>query len=185
MLGPGGSGKSTLVAYALENGWLTNGDDYVLVDLNGNTPKCWTVYRTLKIHPSNPVLFNNKKYSIWRRDKSFGKSILVSNSYKEGGLFIVNSNIVGILGLKLAISQFIHNPKAQSIVLDPERNHFLHCYMSTIQQIPYCVNETVKLSKTIHQITPYKSYKMSDGLQGLKKGTEFLENFVKQIKTAM
>ena len=54
IVGPGGAGKSSLTALALSQGMKTTGDDYVLVDLRRSEPWCWSVYRTLKLHPTSP-----------------------------------------------------------------------------------------------------------------------------------
>jgi len=69
LVGPGGSGKSTLTAYAVEQGMHTNGDDYVLVDLRDDMPQCWSIYRTIKLHPSSPVLRKQNRWHTWRSDR--------------------------------------------------------------------------------------------------------------------
>ena len=66
LVGPRRSGKSTLTAYAVEQGMHTNGDDYVLVDLRDDTPQCWSIYRTIKLHPSSPVLRGKNCWHTWR-----------------------------------------------------------------------------------------------------------------------
>lgn len=168
IVGPGGSGKSTLTAYAIEQGMLTNGDDYVLVDLLQETPLCWSVYRTLKLHPSSPVLQGKNRWKAWRSDSFTDKSVMLVNTVEQGGPLLQQATLSHICGLSLMQSQAVHNPKAHSILSDPYRHPYLHSCMSTIQQIPYRIDATLALSKKLHQSIPYVAHTIAPGIEGLQ-----------------
>lgn len=168
IVGPGGSGKSTLTAYSIEQGMLTNGDDYVLVDLRQETPQCWSVYRTLKLHPSSPVLQGKNLWKAWRSDSSTDKSVMLMNTVRQGGPLLQQAALSRVCGLSLMQSRAVHNPKAHSILSDPYRHPYLHSCMSTIQQIPYRIDATLALSKKLHQSIPYFGYTIAPGIEGLQ-----------------
>jgi hypothetical protein len=177
IVGPGGSGKSTLTAYAIERGMLTNGDDYVLLDMREDKPKCWSVYRTLKLHPTSPVLgdsrsSNNSRaapWQIWRTDQLTGKLVMLAKPYELGGTMLLQTTLSSILGVSLVQSTEVYNPKANSILSDPHRHPYLHSCMSTIQQIPFRVDATLKLSKKLHQAIPYRTHEIKPGIEGLQQ----------------
>ncbi len=168
IVGPGGSGKSTLTAYSIEQGMLTNGDDYVLVDLRQDTPLCWSVYRTLKLHPSSPVLQGKNRWKVWRSDSLTNKSVMLVNTVSQGGPLLQQATLSRVCGLSLMQSRAVHNPKAHSIHSDPYRHPYLHSCMSTIQQIPYRIDATLALSKKLHQSIPYVAYTIAPGIEGLQ-----------------
>lgn len=169
IVGPGGSGKSTLTAYAIEQGMLTNGDDYVLVDLRQDKPLCWSVYRTLKLHPSSPVSQGKSPWRVWRTDALTGKSVILADSVDQGGALAPQSKLNRVCGLSIQQSPVVHNPKANSILSDPHRHPYLHICMSTIQQIQYRMDATLALSKKLHQSISYSAYTMAPGIPGLQQ----------------
>lgn len=169
VVGPGGSGKSTLTAYAVEQGMLTNGDDYVLVDLRHDKPQCWSVYRTLKLHPSSPVLHGNQSWRVWRKDELSGKSVILAAAANQGGPITGKVKLNRVCGLSLQKSPEIYNPKAGSSPSDPQQNPYIHICMSTIQQIPYRMDLSLALSKKLHQAIPYTAHSIAPGMQGLKQ----------------
>lgn len=169
IVGPGGSGKSTLTAYGIEQGMLTNGDDYVLVDLRHDSPQCWSVYRTLKLHPSSPILRGSNRWQAWRSDSQTGKLVMLADTVAQGGPLLQKSTIVSVCGVSLVQSSSVHNPKASAILSDPYRHPYLHSCMSTVQQIPYRIDNTLALSKKLHQSIPYIPHKIGSGIEGLKE----------------
>lgn len=190
MVGPGGSGKSTLTAYAIEQGMLTTGDDYVLVDLRDDIPRCHAVYRTLKLHPTSPVLRGKRSkegtdgntnhhaseaWHAWRTDSLTGKSVMLAQTVANGGSLIKTTTLSSIVGLSLQRSNDIFNPKAQSIVSDPSRHPYLHGSMSTIQQIPYRIDATLQLSKQLYQAIPYRALTVAPGREGLAQALATIE----------
>jgi hypothetical protein len=179
VVGPGGSGKSTLTAYATEQGMLTNGDDYVLVDLLQDKPQCWSVYRTLKLHPSSPVLRGTNRWRTWRYDSFTGKSVILADTLNRDGPLVSQATLSRICGVSLKKSLDVYNPKAQSIRSDPHRQPYLHSCMSTIQQIPYRIDATLGLSKKLHQLIPYAAYTIAPGIEGLQQALLAIERDAK------
>ena len=169
LVGPGGSGKSTLTAYAIEQGMFTNGDDYVLVDLRHDKPQCWSIYRTIKLHPSSPVLRGKNRWQTWRSDRLSGKSVMLADTVNRGGALLPQAALSRICGVSLKQSTAVHNPKAHSILSDPYRHPYLHSCMSTIQQIPYRIGATLALSKQLHQSIPYSAHTIAPGIEGLQQ----------------
>ncbi len=49
LLGPGGSGKSTTVAFSFEHGLSVGGDDLVIVEDCGGSWRAWGLYNALKL----------------------------------------------------------------------------------------------------------------------------------------
>jgi len=175
LVGPGGSGKSTLTAYAVEQGMLTNGDDYVLVDLRDDLSQCWSIYRTIKLHPSSPVLRKQNRLHAWRSDRLTGKSVMLADTVTQGGALLPQTALSRIYGVSLKQSPAVHNPKAHSIFSDPYRNPYLHSCMSTIQQIPYRIDVTLALSKKLHQSIPYEAHTIGAGIEGLQRSLVALQ----------
>ncbi len=175
LVGPGGSGKSTLTAYAVEQGMLTNGDDYVLVDLRDDLPQCWSIYRTIKLHRSSPVLRNQNRMHTWRFDRLSGKSVMLADTVTQGGALLPQAALSRIYGVSLKQSPVVHNPKAHSILSDPYRHPYLHSCMSTIQQIPYRIDATLALSKKLHQSIPYEAHTIGAGIEGLQQSLVALQ----------
>lgn len=169
LVGPGGSGKSTLTAHAIEQGMLTTGDDYVLVDLNHDRPQCHAVYRTFKLHPTSPVLQESHRWQPWRTDSVTGKSVMLADTVANGGSLVARTTLSVIFGLSLRQSSEVFNPKAQSILSDPSRHPYLHSSMSTVQQMPYRIDATLNLAKKLHQAIPYQSLTIAPGIIGLKQ----------------
>jgi hypothetical protein len=168
LVGPGGSGKSTLTAYGVEQGMLTNGDDYVLVDLRDDTPQCWSIYRTIKLHPSSPVLRKQNRWHTWRFDRLTGKSVMLADTVSQGGALLPQVALARVCGISLKPSLAVHHPKAHSILSDPYRHPYLHSCMSTIQQIPYRIDVTLSLAKQLHQSIPYEAHTIGPGIEGLQ-----------------
>jgi hypothetical protein len=175
LVGPGGSGKSTLTAYGVEQGMLTNGDDYVLVDLRDDTPQCWSIYRTIKLHPSSPVLRGKYRWHTWRSDRLTGKSVMLADTVIQGGALLPQVALARVCGVSLKPSLVVHNPKAHSILSDPYRHPYLHSCMSTIQQIPYRIDVTLALAKQLHQSIPYEAHTIEPGIEGLQHALVALE----------
>jgi len=148
---------------------LTTGDDYVLVDLNHETPQCHAVYRTLKLHPTSPVLQESHRWQPWRTDSVTGKSVMLADSVTNGGSLVARTTLSVIVGLSLRQSLAVFNPKAQSILTDPNRHPYLHSSMSTVQQMPYRIDAMLHLSKQLHQAIPYRSLKIAPGFIGLEQ----------------
>lgn len=170
IVGPGGSGKSTLTAYAIEEGMLTSGDDYVLVDLRqGRSPKVWSVYRTLKLHPSSPMSSVGGRWKFWRSDPLTGKSVMLAQPVAEGGSLTQQATLATVVGVSLARSPEIHNPKAAAILSSPYRHPYLHTCMSTVQQMPYRMDATLALARKLHQEVPYSGRTIEPGLAGLQQ----------------
>ena len=176
IVGPGGSGKSTLTTYGIEKGMLTNGDDYVLVDLREEKPRCWSVYRTLKLHHSSPVLQSSNSWQTWRTDLSTGKSVTLAKEFEQGGPLLKEVTLSSILGVSLVQSNEVYNPKADAIMSDPHLHPYLHTCMSTIQQIPYRIDSTLALSKKLHQSIPYWTHKIKPGIQGLQEAIRAVQS---------
>ena len=165
LVGPGGSGKSTLTAYGVTKGMQTNGDDYVLVDLSGKLPQCWSVYRTMKLHPSSPVA---QGWRPWQADPVTGKAVVLLEGVEQDGPLLKQSTLSRICGLSLVQSAKVNNPKAKSIVSHPVRHPYLHSCMSTVQQIPYRIDVTLALAKKLHESIAYSAYTVQPGIQGLQ-----------------
>jgi hypothetical protein len=164
LVGPGGSGKSSLTAYALSQGMRTNGDDYVLVDLRESQPRCWSIYRTLKLHPSSPAAALTRRLMPWQVDSLTHKTIYLGSDDRVSTCFATRTDIARIYGLALRVA----DPDVyDGTRVDPRRNPYTYCCMSTIQQIPYWVGNTLHLSKQLHQSVGYRALSVDDGTAGM------------------
>jgi hypothetical protein len=175
LVGPGGSGKSSLTAFAVTQGMRTNGDDYVLIDLRQIQPRCWSIYRTLKLHPSSPAAALTHRLVPWQVDSLTQKTIYLGSDDLEDNCFATRTHIARIYGLTLRTADpDIKRGKR----VDPHRNPYTYCCMSTIQQIPYWVGSTLHLSKQLHQSVGYRALTVNDGVTGMG---EALRGIVKDM----
>ena len=55
LLGPGGSGKSTIVAYSFERGLRVGGDDLAIIEECGTSWRGWGLYNALKLDPTSRI----------------------------------------------------------------------------------------------------------------------------------
>jgi hypothetical protein len=168
-VGPGGSGKSSMTAYGISQGLQTHGDDYVLIDLQGEQPLCWAIYRTLKLHDSSPVNRNADILDAWEFDASTHKAVLLGKVQERGGGFIASSTIAKIYGLCLSL-------KCAENGLRMEKNPYLYSAMSTIQQMPLWIDASFKLIKELHEKIPYAPLTISEGKPGLKQTLDLIES---------
>jgi hypothetical protein len=67
LAGPGGSGKSTTTAAAVRAGWLTTGDDFVLIDPGG--PRAHGLYDSIKLGPESLDLVPEFRAAIGNPDR--------------------------------------------------------------------------------------------------------------------
>lgn len=174
LVGPGGSGKSSLTAYALQQGMLTNGDDYVLVDLTDDQPVCWSVYRTFKLHPTSPVRPGAKQH-FWRTDPFSEKSVLLGQRADQGGALTIRSQLSRMCGLTLAAVGEVEPNASSRKASNPHRHPYLHSCMSTVQQMPYRMDATLRLSRQLHDRVPYSAHTMRRGVEGLHDALTFLQ----------
>ena len=170
LVGPGGAGKSSLTAFAVHQGMRTHGDDYVLVDLRAAQPRCWAIYRTLKLHPSSPAAGLTRGLERWQVDALSQKTVYLGAgdgsdaSAASGDSFAAQTDIAGICGLTQRASTSGMDDRAR---VDPNKNPYVYCYMSTIQQIPYWVGSTLQLTKQLHQAVGYWALSVDDGVGGM------------------
>jgi hypothetical protein len=168
-VGPGGSGKSSMTAYGIGQGLQTHGDDYVLIDLQGDRPLCWAVYRTLKLHHSSPAEQNTDKLDAWEFDALTHKAVLLGKDQEQGGGFIASSAIAKIYGLCLILKHSEHGQRM-------EKNPYLYSAMTTIQQMPFWIDVSLKLIKELHEKVPYAPLTIADGESGLKQALNLIES---------
>jgi hypothetical protein len=168
-VGPGGSGKSSMTAYGISRGLQTHGDDYVLLDLRGDQPVCWAIYRTLKLHHSSPAELNTDKLDTWELDALTHKAVMLGKDQGRLGVFITSSAIAKIYGLCLRLK---HTMNGQRM----EQNPYLYSAMSTIQQMPFWVDASLKLIKELHEKIPYEPIIISEGKLGLKQALDLIES---------
>jgi hypothetical protein len=154
---------------------LTCGDDYVLVDLRQDKPRCWSVYRTLKLHPSSPVLQGKTPWRVWRKDSLTGKSVILADAVDQGGALVPQAMLARVCGVSLEHSPNVYNPKGNEILSNPHRHPYLHSCMSTIQQIPFRMDATLALSKKLHQSIPYSAHTIAPGINGLQQALAAIE----------
>jgi len=168
VVGPGGSGKSSLTAYAASQGILINGDDYVLLDLRQPTVRCWTVYRTLKLHPSSPANIEGNRFTPWQREPLAGKLVFLGKLAEQGGSFVACSQVQHIFGVTLqseCLPMTSHLPTPS--IPSPHRNPYIYSYMSTIAQIPYWIDTTLLLTKRLHEAVNFHAHTIGRGTQGM------------------
>lgn len=159
LVGPGGSGKSSMTAYSITQGMQTHGDDYVLIDLQHDRPICWAVYRTLKLHHSSPAELNADLLDPWEFDVLTSKTVFLA---KEGCAILDSSEVTKIYGICLSL-------KNADSALRMQNNPYLYSAMSTIQQMPFWVDTSLKLIKHLHQSVPYEPLLIPEGKPGLNQ----------------
>lgn|GEM_PF-2050303 len=176
VVGPGGSGKSSLTAYAASKNMMTNGDDYVLVDLRTPVVTCWTVYRTLKMHPSSPASLEGTGFTLWQHEPLAGKLVYLGQSVEQNGNFVTSSHIQRIFGVMLQSEHLstgsnLHKRVTSNTLLAPSpfQNPYLYSCVSTIVQIPYWIDTTLLLTKRLHQAVAFEAHTIGRGTQGMSR----------------
>jgi hypothetical protein len=154
ILGDGGAGKSTTAINAVEfYNAKTAGDDYFL--FCGKTLKVFAIHKTVKFknkHP-NKITFLNK-YKNFSGEK--GKTIYFCNSFGKKGIITNNFFINKII-----------------ILSQKNRINFFDLIKSTILQMPYWPEKTIKIAVNIFKNYDYEIVKIKYGkkyyLENLKK----------------
>ena len=164
LVGPGGSSKSSLTAFAVSKGMKTNGDDYVLVDNRGARPKCWSVYRTLKLHPSSPAAELTRRFSPWQHDALTQKTIYLESDAAHDTCFATQSEITRIYGIRL---RGLDPDKHHGTHAKHENNPYAYASMSTIQQLPYWVGSMLSLTKQLYESVGYRALTIDNGITGM------------------
>jgi len=164
LVGPGGSGKSSLTAFAVSKGMRTNGDDYVLVDLREPQARCWSVYRTLKLHPTSPSTKLTTHFKPWQVDSFTQKTIYLGSGDSEQNCFVNRTDIARIYGVRL---RAFNLDLKQGIHASHDKNPYAYTAMSTVQQLPYWVSSTLSFAKALHESVGYRSLTVDDGVMGM------------------
>lgn len=145
---PGGNGKSTTTAEGLNQGLMTVGDDYFIIDASQNELRAYALYRTIKLFDKGLIGVPNalKKFSF-DTVKETGKAVFLCNAYNEKGPLVESFKIKSILGLSL------HNECNQKML---SKFQFTHRYfsMSSLEQIPYWTDKSLALSEKIFSQLP-------------------------------
>ncbi len=168
--GPGGSGKSSLTAYALSQGWKTTGDDHVLLDFRYEVLRSWAVYRNFKLHPNSPAVENLPDVNVWKVDPLTGKWIILDAADCEGGNFVECASVHSVWAISLRSS---NTGQVQNSARSPghllQRNPYVYTSMSTIQQIPYRVDTVLKRLKQLLQRVPLRTHFIDSGVSGMAR----------------
>ena len=147
------------------------------MDLNQDKPQCWSVYRTLKLHPSSPALKEKTHWRTWKTDKFTGKSVMLEDTVLEGGSILPRSTLSRVWGVSLIQKSAHDHSRPKSKSSDPSRHPYLHSCMSTIQQMPYRIDATLALSRQLHQLIPYSAHKIATGTEGLEKALILMRKY--------
>lgn len=167
LVGPGGSGKSSLTTYAFLAHQKIAGDDYLLVKKTDKVIFAHPIYRTIKIHPSSPV------YKMAQQSDDINFHTNDSDSEKD--IFLINqsNNNLDSFPVQNIFSIFLDKNIAELKV-----KAFEHFIFSSMQQQPIWIDKTLLLAKQIYENLDHRFLGLSKGLVGLEESLKTIDSLL-------
>lgn len=100
LTGAGGSGKSTTTAAAIEKGWQTTGDDFVLVSSNGDVT-AHPIFDVMKLNAMSMEWFPHLASEISMPSSETHEKSLIPLTKAAGSQFVTNLPIHALMCLEL------------------------------------------------------------------------------------
>lgn len=107
--GPGGSGKSTLTAAAIQSGWHTTGDDFVAIS-NLDKPVSYRLFDVLKLTGMAETVFREISSQALNPERVAGEKALIRLSDACPQSFVESIPLDVILSAKL-----VHEPESRIV----------------------------------------------------------------------
>lgn len=168
LAGAGGSGKSTMTAAAIEAGWLTTGDDFVVMQLEPNAVT-YPVFDVMKLIGNAENEFSNLTRDAINKHRSPGEKALVPISKVAKGQLVPYLDVAAVLSLKLT-----HSP-VSSITLTGKTELVSALAPSTMKILRTGLRETFSFcSDLVRRLPCYRFCIGSDPREGLA----VLEDFI-------
>lgn len=151
VVGPGGTGKSTLTVQAFIKGMKVAGDDYVLLELTEDDKViAHPIYKTLKLHPSSPAFAELATvFQPWSEDNKTEKQVFLIDQFNPESNCFCSFQITTMQVLR---------PCWYENLAYMAQNNLSGFIMSSVGQMPIAIPQTMKLAKKLYELLyTYKS----------------------------